>query len=206
MRKHLIPAALMLAATLASAQTTALNGTSSASTPAKKDLVQRLLVLQQPALDSMARNLAEQPARQMMASAEQVLQQKIAADKREGVASQIQGDVRKYMDESVPILGDRANKIAQAQIAPALEERFSEDELKQLVAFLESPVSKKYQTTMPELSTQLIQKLVADARPQIDPKVQALERNIAGALGVLPSPGAASAAGTSSAKPATKTK
>ncbi|MDB5819241.1 MAG: hypothetical protein JWQ11_2881, partial [Rhizobacter sp.] len=88
----------------------------------------------------------------------------------------------------------------------ALEERFSEDELKQLVAFLESPVSKKYQTTMPELSTQLIQKLVADARPQIDPKVQTLERNIASALGVLPSPGAASAPATSTAKPANKAK
>ncbi|MDB5999220.1 MAG: hypothetical protein JWP52_919 [Rhizobacter sp.] len=182
---------MLAAASLAHAQPAS---APAASSPAKKELVARLLALQQPALDNMSRNLAEQPARQMLASAEQVLQNRIAADKREAVGKQIQADVRKYLDEVVPILNAQAQKIAQSQIAPALDERFTEDELKQLVSFLESPVSKKYQAAMPELSAQMIQKLVTDARPAVDPKVQGLERSIASSLGIQPPSAAASGA------------
>jgi hypothetical protein len=45
-----------------------------------------------------------------------------------------------------------------------LEEKFTEDELKQLIAWLESPVNKKYQQLAPEMSNSLGQKLAAESR------------------------------------------
>jgi cobalamin biosynthesis protein CobT len=66
-------------------------------------------------------------------------------------------------------------KMSQGAISTAIDEKFTEDELKQLVVMLDSPVLKKYQTVLPDLSKSLVEQVVADARPQVDPKLQAAQ-------------------------------
>jgi hypothetical protein len=169
------------------------------STPAKKELVARILKVQQPAIDNMARGLVQEPLGPLMESAEGALQQRVAPEKREAVAKAIQADARKYIDETVPIVRDRAVKLAPTTIGPVLEEKFTEDELKQIVAMLESPVLAKFQSTGVELQRVLIEKVVGETRPQVEAKFRALEDTMAKRLGV-PTNGAA--AGASGAKPA----
>ena len=77
-----------------------------ASSPAKKELVARVLTLQMPAIEGMARVLAEQPAAQMMQQANMVLQNRIAPEKREAMGKEIQADLKKYVDEAVPLVRD----------------------------------------------------------------------------------------------------
>ena len=151
----------------------------------KKELVQKVLQLQQPGIEGFARAVVvEQPVQQMMQAAQRVLQQQVAEGDRATVGKAIEGDVRKYIDEVAPGVRDRAVKLAPATIAPLLEERFSEDELKTLVAWLESPVSKKYGQLQPEMQKALGEKLVAESRPTIEPKLKALEASVAKRLGV----------------------
>ncbi len=173
---------LLLAAVLAAAPFAFAPGAQAQSSPAKKELVQKLLVSQQPALEGLARGLVEQPAGQLMQAAGQALQSQVAAEKREAVGKTIEADVRKYVDESVPLVRDRAIKLAPSTLGVSLEEKFSEDELKQLLAWFESPVNKKYQQLAPEMQNSFVQKLVADARPSVDPKLQALEQSVRGTL------------------------
>jgi uncharacterized protein len=161
------------------------------SSPAKRELAQRLVTLQQSAIDGMVRNLVEGPARQLMAAGEPVLQTRVAPDKREATIKQVQDEVRKYVESATPIVRERANKLAQTTLLPALEEKFSEDELRQIVTFYESPVNKKLQQTMPEISASMTQKLVTESRPQIDPKIKQMEANVAKALGVPTRPAGA---------------
>ena len=116
-----------------------------ASSPAKKELVARVLTLQMPAIEGMARVLAEQPAAQMMQQANMVLQNRIAPEKREAMGKEIQADLKKYVDEAVPLVRDRALKLAPSTVGALLEEKFTEDELKQLLAIIESPINKKFQ-------------------------------------------------------------
>ena len=78
------------------------------STPAKKELVARILKIQQPAIENMARGLVQDPLLPLMEQADAALQQKVAADKREAVAKSIQADAKKYMDETVPLVPERA--------------------------------------------------------------------------------------------------
>ena len=189
--KRLMMAALLSSAALAHAQTTPAASATPAS-PAKKELVQKLLVLQQPGIEQVARGLVERPALQMMQEAGQVLQRQIAPDKREAIGKQVEADVKKYVEEATPLVRERAVKLAPATIGPILEEKFSEDELKQLIAWLESPINKKYAQIGPEMQTAFVQKLVVDARPVVDPKLQALDAKVRSTLG-LPAPGAASA-------------
>lgn len=149
-----------------------------ASGSSKKDLVQRLLVVQQPEIEIVARRLAEQPAAQLAAGSQQILAQAVPVEKREEAAKQIDAELKKYLEAAVPIVRDKAMAAAGASIGPMLEEKFTEDELKQLVTFFESPVRKKYQQTMPEMNEALLKKLVGDSKSLVDPKLQAAQSNI----------------------------
>jgi hypothetical protein len=184
LQKSLLVLALAAACVSAQAQ----------STPAKKELVARILKVQQPAFEMMARGLVEEPAVALLDRAGTALNQRVAADKREAVGKEIQADVRKYVDETVPIVRDRAIKLAPSTVGTLLEEKFTEDELKQIVGMLESPLLAKYQQLGADMQKALIEKVVADARPQVEPKVQALEATISKRLGITPGAGNAPAA------------
>ena len=176
------------------------------SSPAKKELVARILKVQQPGIEGMGRNLVEQPAFELLRNASNVLPSRVAKDQQEAVANDIQGDVKKYLDDAVPLVQSRAVKLAPTTIGALLEEKFSEDELKQVVAIIESPVYGKFQRMGEEMQKVLIEKLVADMRSTIEPKVRTLEQSVAKRLGVTPA-SPASPAGSAprpSAKPAAK--
>ncbi|GAB3760090.1 hypothetical protein GCM10028796_08070 [Ramlibacter monticola] len=154
------------------------------STPAKKELVARILKVQQPGMEAMARNLVEQPAMEMLERAGAALPQRVAADKREAVGKDIQNDVKKFVDDTVPIVRDRVVKIAPSSIGVILEEKFTEAELKEVAAMMESPTFAKFQAMGGELQRALVEKLVADTKPQVEPKLRGLEEGIAKRLGV----------------------
>jgi uncharacterized protein len=169
--------------------------------PAKKPLVERILKTQQVVIEGMAKQMAEQPALAVLNRAGELLNQKIAPEKRDAVAKDIQGDVKKYLDEAVPLVRDRAVKLAPQTVGVLLDEKFSEDELKQLANFLESPVYNKYQQMGGDMYKTLAEKLFAETRVAIAPKVNALDQSVAKRLGMLPPPAAATPA-----KPASSTK
>jgi hypothetical protein len=154
------------------------------SSPAKKELVQRVIKLQQPGIEAMAQKLAEEPVAQLAPQADMALQTKVPADKREAVMKAMQADIKKYLDEAVPLVRDRATKLAPTVIGPMLEERFTEDELKQLAGWLESPVVRKYQQLIPDIQKGLVEKLAGDVRPTIEPKARAMQQAMADHLGL----------------------
>jgi uncharacterized protein len=186
--KNLLAAALALAATGALAQAAAPAAKPGASAPApasaaKKELVQKVLTLQQPQYENVARALAEQSVAQLAQQASLVLQAKVAPEKRDAVAKDVQGDLKKYMDDVVPLLRERVIKVAPGTIGALLEDRFSEDELKALIGILESPVQRKFLQLNGEMSQALMQKLVAETRSQVEPKLASLQQSVGKRLG-----------------------
>ncbi|BDI07601.1 DUF2059 domain-containing protein [Sphaerotilus microaerophilus] len=158
---------------------------------AKKDLVKKVLQLQQPGIEGVGNVVAGQTAQQMLQAASQQAG-RVPADKREQVGKEIQEEVRKFYEETAPILRAMALKQAPGTVGVALEEKLSEDELKALIAWLESPVSKKYQQLSAEVQPQLTQKVVAESRASVEPKLKALDQSIAKKLGLPPADAAAS--------------
>jgi hypothetical protein len=175
------------------------------TSPAKKELVQRLMRLQQSDVEGFARTVVERPAAQMMREAGMALQQQSAPqEKREASARAIEAEVKKYVDEAYPIVRDRALKLAPSTIGPVFEARMTEDELKQLIAWLESPTAKKYQSLAVELRNNFSQKLVAEMPPILDPKLMALDGRIRTILGVPAAGASAGPAAPPPARPASK--
>lgn len=184
MKQVIAAMALVAGATLAHAQ----------STPAKKELAQKLVQVQTPSIENIARQIVERPAAQLMQQASTVLQTQMAPEKREAAARSIEADIKKYVDETAPMVRERAVKLAPSTYGASLEEKFTEDELKQLIAWFDSPLNKKLQQAGPEMLNSFGQKLVADAGPMIEPRLQALQQKMRTTLG-MPAPAAPGASG-----------
>ena len=65
------------------------------TSPAKKELVKKVLALQQPEVEMLARNLAQEPAARMMQEAGRVLQNQVAEDKREAAVKSLEESAEK---------------------------------------------------------------------------------------------------------------
>jgi hypothetical protein len=176
---------------------------SAVASPAKKALIQKVLTLQQPGIEAIARSLVEQPVAPMVQQVSMIIQTRVPPEKREALQKELQGDLKKYMDSAMPLVRDKAVAAAPSTIGSQLDQKFSEEELRQLVNWLESPVARKYQFTLPEFQKALTDKLVADTRASIEPKLRDLDSVIGKRLAAVAPPAnpAAAAPNGAPAKP-----
>jgi hypothetical protein len=120
--------------------------------------------------------------------------QRVPEDKREALGRDIDADIKKYVDSAVPVVRNRASELAPLTVGALLEERFSEQELREIVATLESPTWRKFQGAANDMQRAIVERLVADTRPLVDPKVQALQKSIGDRLrAAAPAPAPAAA-------------
>jgi hypothetical protein len=174
--------------------TVALAGSTLAMAQDKATMIKQFVDLQRPGIESLARGLVEQSSAPIAQAGSQYLQTQVPQDKREAAAKAADVELKKYFDEAYPIVRDKAIQLAPGALTPIMEQNFSEDEMRQLLAWINSPLSKKYQEMNPKLQTALTEKLVADTRATIEPKMVALDASVAKALGAPTSaPGAAGA-------------
>jgi hypothetical protein len=192
----------LLAAALAVAGTAGAQAQSTAS-PAKKELIAKVLKLQQPDIENAARVLTEQPAMQLWQQAGQALQ-RMPAERRDALVQDIQADLRKYVEETTPIVRERAIKLAPTTIGTVLDERLSEDELRQIVALLESPAVNKYKGLFPDMQRTLSERLVAETRGEVEPRLRAVQQTVGQRLGVAPAASAPKAAAAKASAPTKK--
>lgn len=158
----------------------------------KKELVQKVIALQVPAVEALGRTVAAQTSGQVLQAVAQGLQ-RVPADKREATAKAAREEVQKFYNEIEPLLRTQAVKLAPSALGPKLEEKMTEDELKQVIAWLDSSAAKKFAELGPEMQKGLGDMLVADTRPVIEPKLKALEQTLMKQLGVNPAASAPAA-------------
>ncbi len=177
MMKRLFALTTLCFAIHAQAQTAA-SASPAPVSAAKKELVKKLLQLQQANFDGLSRSIVERPAIQLMQAAGQALQTQVPAEKRDATGKQIEADIKKFVDDSAAILRERTAKLVPTTFGSGLEEKFTDDELKQFIAWTESPVNKKFQQLLPDIQTAFMQKLAAETSPLLDPKFQALQQKV----------------------------
>ncbi|OPF65707.1 hypothetical protein BC358_01175 [Hydrogenophaga sp. H7] len=170
-----------------------------APSPAKKELIQRVLKLQQGGIERLATAMTEEPALLLADRASEIIAAKVPKDRQETVAKEVQSELQKYLKDTVPLVRRSAQQLAPATIGAVLESKFNEDELREIVAMLESPAYGKYQQLSGEMQQSLQAKLVSDTRATVEPRVQALEKTLGERLKA-----ATSAAAATPAKPAAK--
>ncbi|XVJ70365.1 MAG: hypothetical protein HEQ39_12500 [Rhizobacter sp.] len=140
--------------------------------PAKKQLVEKILKLQQPNIELLARSMSEGSARQMAQQANVAIQRRVAPEKREALGKVMQADLDKFVADAVPAARQRAVALAPEVMGTDLEKNFNEAELKQIISILESPANAKFL----ELGARVGRSLQEKLAPDINPKLQALDQ------------------------------
>jgi uncharacterized protein len=160
-----------VAAPNAASAVTATAGTPKTS-PAKKQLVEKILKLQQQNIEFLARSMSEGSARQLAQQANAAMQRRVAPEKREALGKVMQADLDKFVAETVPLARQRAVALGPEIMGTDLEKNFTETELKQIIAILESPANAKFLELGARTGRSLQEKLALD----INPKLQALDQ------------------------------
>lgn len=168
MTRNRLLASLAIALSLATA-------TGAALAESKKELVAKVLLLQQNGIEGLGNTVAGNTANQVLQAAGRALA-RVPADKREAVGKELQAEVKKFYDDVAPQLRTSAVKLAPSTLGVTYEEKFSEDELKVLITWLESPVNKKFQQVALEMQQSLGQKLVSETKGQVEPRLKELEQ------------------------------
>lgn len=169
---------------LALALALATSATLADPSPAKKALIDKIAALQQQGLaEGLTANIIQGPLSQLTQAGRAALQQ-VPAEKREATAKAMDGELKKFVDENAPYLKDKISKAVPTTASALLDERFSEDELKQVLAWAESPVSQKFGLANVELQKAVAQKVMTEAGPTLDGRFKTLNANIAKHLGL----------------------
>ena len=145
--------------------------------PASKQvLIDKVLALWH--MENIGQSMLQAPVSDAVAQARAMLQGRATAEKRDAAMTEIVGDAKKFMEDATPTVRASAQKLIPSKVAPLLAERFSEDELKQMIAILESPVKQKFEALLPELQKNLGEAVATDSGPVINPKLQDLKQRI----------------------------
>lgn len=158
-------------------------GSTAAMAQDKATLIKQFIDLQKPGIESLASGLVQQSTAPIAQAGSQYLETQVPAEKRESAAKAADAELKKYYEQAFPIVRDKAVAVAPEALTPVLEQTFSEEELRQLIAWISSPLSKKYQDANPKLQEALTAKVVAETRSTIQPKLETLNTNVASALG-----------------------
>ncbi len=168
MLRSVIAVIVMAAAGAASAQT--------AISPAKKELVQKVLQLWQ--VEALGESMLQKPVAEAVGQARAVLQGRVAPDKQEAALRDITAEAKKFLEDNTPFVRNSAQKLVPTTVTPMLAEKFSEEELRQIIAILESPVKRKFEELVPEMQKSLGEKLSADTSATMNPKLEDFRQRV----------------------------
>lgn len=148
-----------------------------AAIPASKQaLIDKVLSLWH--MDNIGQSMLQAPVTDAVGQARAMLQGRASAEKRDAAMSDIVEEAKKFMADATPSVRASAQKLIPTKVAPLLAERFSEEELKQMIAILESPVKQKFEALLPELQKSLGEAVATDSGPVVNPKLQDLKQRI----------------------------
>ena len=96
-----------------------------------------------------------------------VKQANVPKEKMEQARQNLNTELKKYFDDVFKTISAKTAKVSSDTLIPVYMQKFSLEELKQLVGFFESPAVKKYQAAAPELGNTFVQQLVEATRADV---------------------------------------
>jgi hypothetical protein len=144
--------------------------------PEKQALVQR--VLAKMPMENIGLAMLQKPIAEALVQARAVLQGRVAPDKQEAVLKEINLEAEKVFNEEAPLVRASTRAAVDSAVAPLLAQRFTDDELKQLAAILESPVKAKFDALAPEIQKTLGQSVARANQAQVNARLTELQNKI----------------------------
>ncbi len=167
----------------------------------KLEWATKAVALQQgPELERLVIQLADSATQDILQNWGPKLQSDVAPAKMEQSKDSLNAELKKYFDDVTKTINAKVSKVSAAALVPAYMERFSLDELKQLVAFFESPAIKKYQSAAPELGNLFVKQLIEETRADVTARAKQFDDAAAKIIGAAPANRTPAASPTASDK------
>jgi hypothetical protein len=155
----------------------------------KVELATKVVALQQgPELERLVQQLSGGATQELIASWGPKLEASVPKAKQQKASEDLNVELKKYSEDANKLIGKQVSKVSADTLVPAYVEKFTLDELKQLVAFFESPAIKKYQTTAPELGNIFVQKLIEASRTDVMARAKQFDDAAVKIVGSSPAP------------------
>lgn len=139
----------------------------------KQKLIDRIVAVLKPE-NGVLQAVQAQGLRAMQQSSIALQTNNVPQDRKEKTLKEIQVDVQKYNDTTMPVAIASAKKNVGPTTSPILAANFTTDELRQLATMLESPIREKLEKVMPQLQEAVGQKVSGEIGPQVNKNVQAM--------------------------------
>lgn len=153
----------------------------------KLEWATKAVALQQgPELDRLIGQLAESSSQELVENWGNKLRAQVSKAQFDTSAESLNAELKKYNDDVSKIIKNKVNKASTDSLIPAYMERFSQDELKQLVAYFESPVVKKYQAAAPALGNIFVNQLIMETRVDVTARAKKFDEAATKIVGTAP--------------------
>jgi len=134
----------------------------------KLEWATKAVALQQgPELERLVGQLADSATQDILQNWGPKLQSNVPPEKMGQAKEGLNTELKKYFDDVSKTINSKVGKVSSSALIPAYMERFTLDELKQLVAFFESPAIKKYQSAAPELGSLFVRQLIEETNTDV---------------------------------------
>ncbi|MDO9359009.1 MAG: DUF2059 domain-containing protein [Polaromonas sp.] len=160
----------------------------------KLEWATKVVAVQQADLEGLVAQLAGTAAQDLTNAWGPRFQANVPKARQAKATEDFNAELSKFATDANKIILAKVSQANSEALIPAYMERFTLDELKQLAAFFESPVIKKYKAATPELVDVFIKKLVASTQPEIQARASQFDAAAAKIVGAAPAAPAAPAA------------
>ena len=149
----------------------------------KQKQIDRILAVLHPE-NGVLQAVQQQGVKAMQQSSIALQTNQVPQERKDKALKDIQVDVQKYIDTTMPVAVASAKKYAAPTSSPILAANFSTDELRQLAVILESPLRDKLEKIMPQLQDAVGQKVSADIGPTVNKNGQVMMEAVSSKLRV----------------------
>ncbi|MDO5623610.1 MAG: DUF2059 domain-containing protein [Pseudomonadota bacterium] len=140
----------------------------------------------------MAAQLTASAVQPLIAGWSQRLDETVPPARQKDVRDKLDVELKKFADSTHKTVEAQTAKSAEAALVPVFMEKLSEEELKTIIAYLESPASAKFQALGGEAANAWAQRIIEATKPAVESGAKTFEasanRIVTSAAGSAPAP------------------
>ena len=192
-----IPVAIVLVAACA-ASTGAL-----AQSDSKRALATKLAQIQAKADSAaLAGQLTDSAVGPVLSGWSQRLDETVPPARQKDVRDKLDVELKKFADNTHKAIDAQVSKAAESALVPLFMDKLSEDEMKTIIAYMESPAAVKFQSLSADAGNAWAQKVIDATRPTVEANVKSFDATASKIVGVPAAAPGGAANGKSQGAPA----
>jgi hypothetical protein len=135
----------------------------------KRALAVKLAQMQQKTLGPMlTEQLTGGAVQPVLMHWSQQLEETVPQERQKEVREKLDVELKKFTETTGKAIEAQATKTAEAALVPIFMDKLTEDELKTIVTFLESPASAKFQAAMPDAADAWVGRIVDATKTTVE--------------------------------------